>query len=81
MESGGVMAEQREEICYVNGEYVPKSHAFVSVYDSGFQHGTVGEVVPVKVIDARQIGNGSYPVTEKLREWYLGYVEAYAEEV
>ena len=28
-----------ETICYVNGEFVEKSKAKISVYDSGFQHG------------------------------------------
>lgn len=31
--------EIRDTILYVNGEYVPKSKAVISVYDSGFQHG------------------------------------------
>ena len=31
--------EIRETIVYVNGDYVRKSQAVISVYDSGFQHG------------------------------------------
>lgn len=73
-----------KEIAAEHGfDIVEKNCSLTEFYcaDEVFITGTVGEVVPVKTIDGRQIGNGTYPVTEKLREWYLGYVEAYAEEV
>ena len=43
-EDGSIMLHGQkiaDTILYVNGDFVKKSEAVISVYDSGFQHGDV----------------------------------------
>ena len=67
MENGSLVfngEEIADTILYVNGDYVRKSEAVISVYDSGFQHGD-GVYEGIRVYDRRV-----YRLDEHLKRLY-----------
>jgi len=46
--------------------------------DEVFTTGTMVEIVPVSEVDGRKIGNGETPVTKRIHQLLLDYIETYS---
>lgn len=79
----GVTRQKVIDLCHANDiEVHERNYSLVDAYgaDEAFLTGTFGAQTPVGEIDGRLIGDGSRPVTARIRTLYKELVEAYTAQ-